>query len=92
MVIIGLFALTIITSACFENFLDLPPAAGMMLGLTYLKFFSYYLQKTSANSENDEQLATSDNAQMPIMTVDGKIDYFGPMKIMNKMHHLRKRR
>ena len=35
-VIIGLFALTIITSACFENFLHLPPAAGMMLGLTYL--------------------------------------------------------
>jgi Na+/H+ antiporter NhaD/arsenite permease-like protein len=38
--------LTIITSACFDNFLSLPPAAGMMLGLTYLKFFSYYLQKT----------------------------------------------
>ena len=45
-VIIFLFVLTIITSACFENFLRLPPAAGMMLGLTYLKFFSYYLQKT----------------------------------------------
>ncbi len=44
--IIFLFILTIITSACFENFLKLPPAAGMMLGLTYLKFFSYYLQKT----------------------------------------------
>ena len=38
--------MTIITSACFENFLSLPPVAGMMLGLTYLKFFSYYLQKT----------------------------------------------
>ena len=45
-VIIFLFVSTIITSACFENFLRLPPAAGMMLGLTYLKFFSYYLQKT----------------------------------------------
>ena len=44
-IIIGLFVLTIITSACFENFLSLPPAAGMMLGLTYLQFFSYYLQK-----------------------------------------------
>ncbi|CAG1023255.1 partial Na(+)/H(+) antiporter NhaD, partial [Patescibacteria group bacterium] len=30
-IIIGLFILTIITSACFENFLHLPPAAGMML-------------------------------------------------------------
>ncbi len=44
-IIIWLFVLTIITSACFENFLSLPPAAGMMLGLTYLQFFSYYLQK-----------------------------------------------
>ncbi len=45
-VIIFLFLLTIITATCFENFLHLPPAAGMMLGLTYLQFFSYYLQKT----------------------------------------------
>jgi len=45
-IIIVLFALTIITAACFENFLHLPPAAGMMLGLTYLSFFSFYLQKT----------------------------------------------
>ncbi len=88
LVIIALFALTIITAACFENFLDLPPAAGMMLGLTYLKFFSYYMQKTSANPENGEQSATSADAQMPIITNDGKIDYFGPMKIMNKTHTL----
>lgn len=45
-VIIALFLLTIITATCFENFLHLPPAAGMMLGLTYLQFFSFYLQKT----------------------------------------------
>ena len=46
-IIIALFAATIVTATCFENFLSLPPAAGMMLGLTYLKFFSYYLQKTA---------------------------------------------
>lgn len=45
-IVIGLFLLTIVTATCFENFLDLPPAAGMMLGLTYLQFFSYYLQQT----------------------------------------------
>ncbi len=45
-VIIILFLLTIVSATCFENFLNLPPAAGMMLGLTYLQFFSYYLQKT----------------------------------------------
>ncbi|MCX7084885.1 MAG: sodium:proton antiporter NhaD [Methylococcales bacterium] len=56
-VIIFLFVLTIITSACFENFLSLPPAAGMMLGLTYLKFFSYYLQKTRHAHAHQENLS-----------------------------------
>jgi Na+/H+ antiporter NhaD/arsenite permease-like protein len=44
--IIILFLLTIITAVSFENLLSLPPAAGMLMGLTYLKFFSYYLSKT----------------------------------------------
>ncbi len=72
-VIIFLFVLTIITSACFENFLSLPPAAGMMLGLTYLKFFSYYLQKTR----------DSHTVLIPVDLTDVKIDYFAPMKYMN---------
>ncbi|MCX7104197.1 MAG: sodium:proton antiporter NhaD [Methylococcales bacterium] len=68
-VIIFLFVLTIVTSACFENFLRLPPAAGMMLGLTYLKFFSYYLQKT-----RDSHLVSIS------MDLSGiKIDYSDPM-------------
>jgi len=41
-----LFLLTIVTAVCFEHFLKLPPAAGMLAGLTYLKFLGYYLQKT----------------------------------------------
>ena len=44
---IVLFLLTIITAVCFENLLKLPPAAGMLAGLTYLKFLGFYLQKTS---------------------------------------------
>ncbi len=40
-----LFLLTIVTAVCFHNFLDLPPAIGMMLGLGYLSFFSYFLKK-----------------------------------------------
>jgi Na+/H+ antiporter NhaD/arsenite permease-like protein len=71
--IIFLFVLTIITSACFENFLSLPPAAGMMMGLTYLKFFSYYLQKT-----HDSHLIL-----VPVDLTDVKIDHFAPMKYMN---------
>jgi Na+/H+ antiporter NhaD/arsenite permease-like protein len=100
-VIIGLFVLTIITSACFENFLSLPPAAGMMLGLTYLKFFSYYLQKIPASHDDHQQeeidsealaakqkqrLATSVTQDTP-GTKPSYIDYFGPMKIMNKARY-----
>ncbi len=40
-----LFFATICTAVSFHNFLYLPPAAGMMLGLGYLGFFSYYLKK-----------------------------------------------
>lgn len=72
-IIIFLFVLTIITSACFENFLGLPPAAGMMMGLTYLKFFSFYLQKTR----------DSHPVLTPVDLTDVKIDYFAPMKYMN---------
>ena len=43
--IIFLFLCTITTAVSFHNFLHLPPAAGMMLGLGYLGFFSYYLKK-----------------------------------------------
>jgi hypothetical protein len=92
-VIIGLFALTIVTSACFENFLSLPPAAGMMLGLTYLKFFSFYLQKIPADYSDDGQeetdLDTLKNKLAASATKNATgekssyIDYFAPMKVMN---------
>ncbi len=42
--IIFLFLMTIVTAVSFHNFLDLPPAAGMMLGLSYLGFFAYYIK------------------------------------------------
>jgi NhaD family Na+/H+ antiporter len=43
--VIMLFLCTITTAVSFHNFLHLPPAAGMMLGLGYLGFFSFYLKK-----------------------------------------------
>lgn len=94
-VIIFLFILTIISSACFENFLHLPPTAGMMMGLTYLKFFSYYLQKTprgffhktinSAQYEAEKQIEKALAVKNLTVVKEGYIDYFGPMKIMNRM-------
>lgn len=43
--IMALFLLTIVTAVSFHNFLHLPPAAGMMLGLGYLGFFAFWLKK-----------------------------------------------
>lgn len=43
-VIMGLFAATIATAVLFEQLLHLPPFLGMMMGLSYLFFFSYYLK------------------------------------------------
>lgn len=43
--IIALFVLTVVTAVCFEHFLGLPPAAGMMAGLTYLSFYFFWLYK-----------------------------------------------
>jgi Na+/H+ antiporter NhaD/arsenite permease-like protein len=77
-VIIGLFILTIASSASFENFLHIPPVGGMMLGLTYLKFFSYYLQKTAHSH------AISSFEEVEPNDFDTKIDYFAPLKYMNK--------
>jgi len=79
LVIIGLFVLTVITAASFENFLDLPPAAGMMMGLTYLKFFSFYLQKTAAKMVHGKPN-------------DHKVDYFAPLKYMNNPQALAKKK
>ncbi len=58
--IIVLFLLTIVTAVCFHNFLELPPAAGMMLGLSYLGFFSYYIKRVEKRShEYDKPLGIS---------------------------------
>jgi NhaD family Na+/H+ antiporter len=54
--IIILFACTIMTAICFHNFLHLPPFLGMMTGLAYLQFLSYYLKKTP-NRDSSELFA-----------------------------------
>jgi Na+/H+ antiporter NhaD/arsenite permease-like protein len=70
-IIIVLFLLTIITATCFENFFSLPPAAGMMLGLTYLQFFSFYLQKTRKN-EDMQSIQHAVNLEEPLYSIDEK--------------------
>jgi NhaD family Na+/H+ antiporter len=45
-IVMLLFLLTIVTAVCFHNFFHLPPVAGMMTGLAFLKIFGFYLKKT----------------------------------------------
>ncbi len=54
--------LTIATAVSFHNFLHLPPVIGMLTGLSYLKFFAYYLKRTGENhlakGEDNEDLGS----------------------------------
>jgi NhaD family Na+/H+ antiporter len=53
--VMALFLLTIVTAVSFHNFLHLPPAAGMMLGLGYLGFFAYYLKRVEHRAGTGDQ-------------------------------------
>ena len=59
--IILLFLLTIVTAVCFENFLKLPPAAGMLAGLSYLSFYFFYLYRSRSE---DKHLLTDQNGDL----------------------------
>jgi Na+/H+ antiporter NhaD/arsenite permease-like protein len=49
--IITLFLITIATAVTFHSYLNLPPACGMMLGLGYLGFFSFWLKRKEMRME-----------------------------------------
>lgn len=51
-VIIILFIITIITAISFHNFFHLPPAMGMMTGLSYLMIAGFFIRKVEGNKEN----------------------------------------
>ncbi len=57
--VVVLFGLTIATAVAFKNFLNLPPALGMMLGLGYLQMFSYYLKVTGHRRGNADMILDS---------------------------------
>lgn len=46
-VIVFLFLFTIVTAVSFHQFLGLPPVFGMLLGMAYLKFYGFYLERKS---------------------------------------------
>ncbi|AOE49845.1 sodium:proton antiporter NhaD [Kangiella sediminilitoris] len=63
LVIVGLFLVTIATAISFHNFLHLPPAIGMMLGLGFLKFYGFLLRK--GQQKQTEENPTSVSVKKP---------------------------
>lgn len=57
--VVVLFAVTIVLAICFKNFLNLPPALGMMLGLGLLQVYSYYLSRAGSRRSNADMVLDS---------------------------------
>ena len=57
--VIILFAATIVTAISFKNFFHLPPAMGMMLGLGYLMVFSFFLKKQGGKRNQPDMVMDS---------------------------------
>jgi Na+/H+ antiporter NhaD/arsenite permease-like protein len=74
--VIVLFAATIATAVSFKNFLHLPPALGMMLGLGYLQMWSYFLQRRGRR-RNDQDMVLDSFAQVQRVEWDTLLFFFG---------------
>jgi Na+/H+ antiporter NhaD/arsenite permease-like protein len=74
--VIVLFALTIATAVAFRNFLHLPPALGMMLGLGYLQIWCYFLQRKGARLA-DTDMALDSFKQIERVEWDTLLFFFG---------------
>jgi Na+/H+ antiporter NhaD/arsenite permease-like protein len=74
--VIALFAATIFTAVSFKNFLHLPPALGMMLGLGYLQIWSYFLQRKGRRRDDDDMVLDS-FAQVQRVEWDTLLFFFG---------------
>jgi Na+/H+ antiporter NhaD/arsenite permease-like protein len=74
--VIMLFAATIATAVSFKNFLHLPPALGMMLGLGYLQIWSYFLQR-KGRRRNDHDMVLDSFAQVQRVEWDTLLFFFG---------------
>ncbi len=57
--VIFLFAATIFTAVSFNQFLHLPAAMGMMMGLGYLMVFSYFLKRHPARPNEPDMFMDS---------------------------------
>ena len=74
--VVILLALTIATAVSFKNFLSLPPAMGMMLGLGYLQLWSYWLSLLGKRGQ-DAAMVLDSFAQMQRVEWDTLLFFFG---------------
>ncbi len=74
--VIGLFGLTIATAVSYRNFLDLPPALGMMTGLGYLAMFSWFF-KNYARRRNRTDILFDSFKVMERLEWDTLLFFFG---------------
>jgi len=74
--VIWLFAASIATAIAFRNFLHLPPALGMMLGLSYLLIYSYLLQRLG-HRRNDIDMPLDSLKEMERVEWDTLLFFFG---------------
>ena len=74
--VVVLFALTISTAVGFKNFLSLPPAMGMMLGLGYLQAYAYYLSQTGRR-RTDADMVLDSFSQIQRVEWDTLLFFFG---------------
>ena len=51
--IVVLFVLTIFTAVSFYNFLHLPPAMGMMTGMSYLMIAAFFIRREERKTQNE---------------------------------------
>lgn len=88
--IIVLFCLTIATAVCFENFLSLPPAAGMLAGLSYLSFYFYYLFYTHPHA--DGKMAVEDRlyADPEDLLAETAVEAPGDQQFFDVFHNVSK--
>jgi Na+/H+ antiporter NhaD/arsenite permease-like protein len=74
--VILLFILTIATAVNFHYYLNLPPAIGMITGLSYLALFDYYLsQKQRINKAKNKKALNKDINSFDILKKIAEIEW-----------------
>ena len=76
-VVVALFFATIVTAISFKNFLALPPALGMMLGLGYMQIYSYFLTRRITKRRPHEELVLDAFKQFEQLEWDTLLFFFG---------------